>query len=259
MIRRRKKLVAPVAAGKPRVDAKRKMHCMSNGRSAITACLVLATLGGCSGKTHDDATHSSHSSAIPEPKETSLSRSVTHGTSNMIKLYKTTEQGTRHYWEAWQNKGVVIVHSGVIGDTGERRKIQVAEGMDAAAVIEEEAIATRRDGFRELPQEEQVSFIIQYRLDNWGSEEDLEKRYAVEDVMNECLGWTGNGMCDGGDIGSGTINIWCFVVDPQIAAKTALESLRKKKLADGAIMAYVEDDKDIVLWPKDFSGKFSAL
>ena len=83
--------------------------------------------------------------------------------------------------------------------------------------------------------------------------------YAVEDVMNECLGWTGNGNCDGGDIGSGSINIFCFVVDPQIAAKSAVEWLRKKHLLQGAIMAYEKDDDYIVLWPKDFSGKFSPL
>jgi hypothetical protein len=31
--------------------------------------------------------------------------------------------------------------------------------------------------------------------------------------MNECLGWTGNGSCDGGDIGRGKVNIINYVID----------------------------------------------
>jgi len=176
----------------------------------------------------------------------------------MMKLYKKS-QGTVLYWEAWENQGVVTIHCGVIGDKGRSREIQVGSARDADSIIAEEAAVPRRDGFRELPEEEQISFVIQYRLDNWGSGEDLKKRHAVEDVMNECLGWTGNGHCDGGDIGSGSINVWCFVVDPKSAAKSTLEWLRKNELVEGAIIAYQKDGDFIVLWPKDFSGKFSPL
>ena len=134
----------------------------------------------------------------------------------MIKLYKR-EPGSVLYWEAWENQGVVTIHRGVVGERGQTREIQVGGGREAGSIIDEEAAAPRRDGFRELSNEEQVSFVIQYRLDNWGSGEDLKKRHAVENVMNECLGWTGNGHCDGGDIGSGSINVWCFVVEPTSA------------------------------------------
>jgi hypothetical protein len=46
-----------------------------------------------------------------------------------------------------------------------------------------------------------------------GSTADLDKRVAVEELMNEGLGWTGLGHCDGGDIGSGTMKIFCYVAD----------------------------------------------
>jgi hypothetical protein len=35
--------------------------------------------------------------------------------------------------------------------------------------------------------------------------------------MDEALGWTGLGRCDGGSIGSGTMEVCCFVVDFEIA------------------------------------------
>ncbi|HWO95772.1 MAG TPA: hypothetical protein VNM45_05450 [Bacillus sp. (in: firmicutes)] len=35
-------------------------------------------------------------------------------------------------------------------------------------------------------------------------EEALERRHMVEDLMNECLGWTENDFSDGGGIGTET-------------------------------------------------------
>jgi len=41
--------------------------------------------------------------------------------------------------------------------------------------------------------------------------------------MNETLGWTGLGACDGGSIGSGSMEVCCFVVDFN-AAKQVIEA-----------------------------------
>lgn len=41
--------------------------------------------------------------------------------------------------------------------------------------------------------------------------------------MNETLGWTGLGNCDGGSIGSGAMEVCCFVVDFD-TAKSVIES-----------------------------------
>lgn len=52
------------------------------------------------------------------------------------------------------------------------------------------------------------SLIVQFRTDGWGSEDDLTKRYHLEDLLDARLQADNNGICDGGDIGSGTINIF---------------------------------------------------
>ncbi|WP_244951636.1 hypothetical protein [Pseudoalteromonas luteoviolacea] len=41
--------------------------------------------------------------------------------------------------------------------------------------------------------------------------------------MNETLGWTGLGHCDGGSIGSGTMEVCNYVVDFKVA-KTVIEN-----------------------------------
>lgn len=59
-----------------------------------------------------------------------------------------------------------------------------------------------------------------------GDVEDLDKRHRLEDKMNETLGWTGLGMCDGGSIGSGTMEVCCYVVDFDIAKRVIEEDLK---------------------------------
>lgn len=95
--------------------------------------------------------------------------------------------------------------------------------------------------------------------DAWGDSADLSKRHMVEDILNECLGWTGNGYCDGGDIGSGTINTFSFVIDPYLARDSIVIALKQNNLIDGAIIATSNKDGYDVLWPEDFEGAFSIL
>jgi hypothetical protein len=48
--------------------------------------------------------------------------------------------------------------------------------------------------------------------------------------MNECLGWTGLGHCGGGDIGCGTMGIFCLVVNAEKATLCIIEELRQHGL-----------------------------
>lgn len=90
----------------------------------------------------------------------------------------------------------------------------------------------------------------------------MKKRHKVEGIFNECLGWTGNGRCDGGDIGSGTINVFSIVVDPHHARDAMVEALKKHQLLEGAVIAVRnknEEEDYTVLWPKGFKEPFSIL
>jgi len=126
----------------------------------------------------------------------------------MIKLYRATERGTE-YWEAWATANEITIHWGKLGEEGKNREIPITPGVNPNDTIKAEAKPIRAAGFRPLKPSQLCSIVIQYKIDDHGSTADLDKRVAVEDLMNERLGWTGLGHCDGGDIGSGTMNIFC--------------------------------------------------
>ena len=67
------------------------------------------------------------------------------------------------------------------------------------------------------------------------------------------------GHCDGGDMGSGQMNVFCRVVDAAIAEQVIVGDLREHELLEGAIIAQMIGDEAKVLWPYDFVGTFAVL
>jgi hypothetical protein len=65
-----------------------------------------------------------------------------------------------------------------------------------------------------------------------GNSEDLDKRHRLQERMDETLGWTGLGHCDGGSIGSGTMEVCNFVVDYEIAKRVIEEDLSGTEFAN---------------------------
>jgi hypothetical protein len=176
----------------------------------------------------------------------------------MLKLYKRGRAGFR-YWEAWKATWLVVVHEGKLGDRGKTRHMIPEDGQTPELCIEEAAVGPRAKGYEEIPVEEQNQVVVQYRLKSWGSPADLEKGHKIAALFNECLGWTGNGRCDGHDIGGGTLNIFSVVVDAELGAATMVEELRKHRLLEGAVMAVREAEAYRVVYPARFTGAFSLL
>jgi predicted DNA-binding WGR domain protein len=173
----------------------------------------------------------------------------------MLKLYRRGD--ITRYWEAWSTASEVTIHWGTVGEKGETREIHLRDGDNPNKIIEREATQPKKEGYRKIPNSKLSKLVIQYRVNGMGEANDLEKRVKVEEVMNECLDWKGLGHCDGGDIGSGTMNVFCCVVDPKIEVPHLLEGLRLNSLIDEAIVAI--GDEPAVVWPDDFTGEFSHL
>ena len=149
----------------------------------------------------------------------------------MIKLYKKSDAGS-HYWETWENNGVHTIHWGTLGERGQSKEIKDAFLKPAAKVVRSEMNKMIDQGYEEIPVEDQVILLIEYPVDGMGNTNDLDKRHALESRMDETLGWTGLGNCDGGSIGSGTMEVCCFVVDFEIAKKVIQEDLKETEFAD---------------------------
>jgi len=69
-------------------------------------------------------------------------------------------------------------------------------------------------------------------VEGMGTPEDIEKRTRLQDRMDSILGWTGLGHCDGGSIGSGTMEVCCFVIDFDTAKNVITQNLKDTEFAD---------------------------
>jgi hypothetical protein len=79
------------------------------------------------------------------------------------------------------------------------------------------------EGFNPIDPADHYTLLIEYAVEGMGNATDVEKRHRLQDRMSETLGWTGLGHCDGGSIGSGTMEVCCFVVDFE-TAKAVIET-----------------------------------
>ena len=172
----------------------------------------------------------------------------------MLKLYKTGD--IARYWEAWSTASEVTIHWGILGEKGETREIQIRDGDNPNEIIEREAREPKKQGYKKIPASKLQRLIIQYPIKGMGATGDLDKRVQVEELMNECLGWKGLGHCDGGDMGSGTMNIFCFVVDAKAAVPHVLQELKQNELLEEALVA--TGDQPNVVWPENFAGDFQV-
>ncbi|HTC93842.1 MAG TPA: hypothetical protein VK699_10355 [Terriglobales bacterium] len=161
----------------------------------------------------------------------------------MPKLY----MGDR-YWEAWHDTDKVTIHWGVLGNRGETRIVRVRHGVDPYSIIEKEALEPRAQGYQEVTQLSRVE--IRYLIEGMGNTNDVDKRHQIQHLMDECLGWTGLGHCAGGEMGSGTMSIFCLVVDVDKAQQIIAQELQKNDLLRAAkIILRSEQGRDTILFP----------
>ncbi|HSP79636.1 MAG TPA: hypothetical protein VLQ93_13955 [Myxococcaceae bacterium] len=175
----------------------------------------------------------------------------------MLKLYKKEGDALR-YWEAWvDEEGTLTVHLGTVGEVGETRKSPVSPEEDPDMVIAQAAEPLVDEGYDEPEPDDMVPLVVQYPLTGKGSAHDFEQRHAVEELLTEHLGWTGNGEVEGAETQPGRMNIFCRVMDVEVAARTLVEALELEELLEGALVAVVpEEGAPRVLWPRDYSGSF---
>lgn len=58
----------------------------------------------------------------------------------------------------------------------------------------------RTRGFADVDEDDHRCLLVEYAVGGMGTTRDVDKRHALEGRLNELLGWTGLGHCDGGSI-----------------------------------------------------------
>ena len=167
----------------------------------------------------------------------------------MLRLYKK-EGGTLRYWEALVNEEAVTVHWGIVGETGEEKQVPLPKDEDPDMVVAQEAEPLVDAGYEDPELEEMKPLVVQYALQGKGSGQDFEKRHTVESIINDTLGWTGNGEVEGAETQPGRMNVFFRVMDVEIALRTLREALESEEVLEGATFAEVPDEGEPrVLWP----------
>ena len=134
----------------------------------------------------------------------------------MLKLYRFSAQ-KKEYWETWENEDHHVAHWGELGTNGQTKEIRDSLLKKSHKKVQEEIDNLIENGYSEA--EEEFTVLIEYNIEGMGTASDVEKRHRLENRMNETLGWSGLGNCDGGSIGSGTMEVCNFVVDFEVAKK----------------------------------------
>jgi hypothetical protein len=142
---------------------------------------------------------------------------------SVLKLYRFADR-KKEYWETWEDaSGTHTIHWGELGTRGESRNVRSTLFAKAEKTIQKEIDRLVELGFRPIHLDDHHPLLIEYVVDGMGTADDVGKRHRLEDRMNETLGWTGMGMCDGGSIGSGSMEVCSYVVDFEVA-KAVIEN-----------------------------------
>lgn len=150
--------------------------------------------------------------------------------ADIVKLYRRSDKGIE-YHEAWDRDHVVFEHRGIVGDEGST-KAHVAAGRDIDAFIDEILRPARNSGFATVDDDDHATLLIEFTVVGFDSDADLEKRYRLQERMNETLGWRGLGHCDGGSSGSDTMEVCCYVIDFEIAKRVIEADLLGTEFSD---------------------------
>jgi len=156
----------------------------------------------------------------------------------VLKLYKLSDT-RKEYWETWSNDdGSHTVHWGELGTIGQSKAVTGSFLKKAKKIIKNEVADMISRGFK--LKEDEFTLLIEYPVEGMGSNDDLDKRHRLEKKLNETLGWTGLGNCDGGSIGTGAMDVCTFVVDFEVA-KTVIENDLKGTEFEGYTRIYDEN------------------
>ncbi|MEZ9525682.1 hypothetical protein [Enterovibrio norvegicus] len=148
----------------------------------------------------------------------------------MLKLYRLSET-KKEYWETWDNDdGTHTIHWGLLGTQGESKTVGPSLFKKPEKKIQEEINQLVSNGYREIKQK--YTLLVEYKVDGFGTGDDLDKRARLHDRMSETLGWTGLGHCDGGSIGSDTMEVCNYVVDFELAKRVIEKDLAGTEFAD---------------------------
>ncbi|MFS0553300.1 hypothetical protein [Brevibacillus sp. 179-C9.3 HS] len=154
------------------------------------------------------------------------------------------------YWEVWydETEHLYTVHYGKVGEVGDHFSV-VAEQVEGRPdeVLQSWAEEMKEQGYEAMRVDDLHQIIVRFAH---LCESEIEMRYLIEQLLDECLGRTGNGHSDGGEDSERTLAVICRVIDTKKAAAAVYEAMFNTELWAGiSIIVKQEDGNFIPLSP----------
>jgi len=177
-----------------------------------------------------------------------------------VKLYKLEHEVLR-FWQIYGSPDpvAIVVSWGTLGRLDGHEEFTQGS-LDTLKEKYQQLIQEKRtEGFEE--REHYKNMILQFLTnDEWGASDDLGFRNQIWEILNAQLFWTGNGEVSGGDIGSGTVNLFFRAISSKLAV-SIISSLLKERQINRSYLVALEGDAQAageprVIYPEGYSGEF---
>jgi hypothetical protein len=141
---------------------------------------------------------------------------------------------------SWVEPDKVFIQEGIVGEEFQLYEVVLTPEKQAHDVMKQIENTLLEQGFEYFDYEDYTNIIIRFALSTqgFGTKQDLIKKNEIEDILSACLRSTGNGDCDGSEIGNGELLIFCHVIDQQKAIGTIKKELKKHNLLQEAEITY---------------------
>lgn len=147
-----------------------------------------------------------------------------------------------NYWEVLEKDDeTVVIHWGIVGEVGQTKELKRESTSDLYEVLETEFDKKIKEGYAEFDEDDYSFLQIEFIIEGFGTDEDLNKRLRLEDKMEEIMSETVIGFADGGSTKNGLMKVGCLVVDFEIAKKIIEEKLKNTEFSDYSKIIKTED------------------
>ena len=150
----------------------------------------------------------------------------------MYKIYRKNNNKLE-YWETWEKgEDASVIHEGVVGEKGDTKVLENINLQERQGILKTEIKKRIEAGFRPIEEKDLKTLVIEYKINNNQGLDLLSKRNELESRLNEILGWVGLGHCDGGTSSQEEIEVFCLVVDYDLAFKLITEDISNSPFSD---------------------------
>lgn len=115
-----------------------------------------------------------------------------------------------------------------------------------------------------------LHMIVQIHTETfWGTEEELDLRNQIGELLDQVFERADSGYFDGGDSGSHSMNLFSYGIKPddwENVLSLTLDKLRESNLLQDNLVIVKsipilghDDRENLVVWPPDFTGEFSMF